>query len=159
MWKIEEGSEFPILRRRSDGSQCLAYDQFTTDENGNKVPIKFRPVDARRQNFGTVVTPEGIWMIGGLLEPAADLPYRARSDMFNIEGNFFSPYFVTNLTSTSPQLHLNFTPTSFEVLLFNNDVTLKVLKNHEIFRMHQKSTFERCLGVQSKGLVKISDFG
>ena len=25
-------------------------------------------------------------MIGGLLEPAADLPYRARSDMFNIEG-------------------------------------------------------------------------
>ena len=74
------------MRRRSDGSQCLAFDQFTTDESGAKIPIKFRPVDARRQNFGTVVTPEGIWMIGGLLEPAADLPYRARSDMFNIEG-------------------------------------------------------------------------
>ena len=91
MWKIEEGSEFPILRRRSDGSQCLAFDQFTTDESGAKIPIKFRPVDARRQNFGTVVTPEGIWMIGGLLEPAADLPYRARSDMFNIEGKIWDP--------------------------------------------------------------------
>ena len=92
MWKIEEGSEFPILRRRSDGSQCLAFDQFTTDESGAKIPIKFRPVDARRQNFGTVVTPEGIWMIGGLLEPAADLPYRARSDMFNIEGKIRKVY-------------------------------------------------------------------
>ena len=94
MWKIEEGSEFPILRRRSDGSQCLAFDQFTTDESGAKIPIKFRPVDARRQNFGTVVTPEGIWMIGGLLEPAADLPYRARSDMFNIEGKIRKVYSV-----------------------------------------------------------------
>ena len=92
MWKIEEGSEFPILRRRSDGSQCLAFDQFTTDDSGAKIPIKFRPVDARRQNFGTVVTPEGIWMIGGLLEPAADLPYRARSDMFNIEGEIPKVY-------------------------------------------------------------------
>ena len=99
MWKIEEGSEFPILRRRSDGSQCLAFDQFTTDESGAKIPIKFRPVDARRQNFGTVVTPEGIWMIGGLLEPAADLPYRARSDMFNIEGKnrkVYSVHFLDN---------------------------------------------------------------
>ena len=47
------------MRRRSDGSQCLAFDQFSTDESGAKIPIKFSPVDARRQNFGTVVTPEG----------------------------------------------------------------------------------------------------
>ena len=43
-------------------------------------------MDNRRQNFGTVVTTEGMWMIGGLFESASDLPTRKISKRFNIPG-------------------------------------------------------------------------
>ena len=85
VWKMEPKSEFPLLRRKTDGSECRSNDEFR-DIDGEKTAVKFRPIDARRQNFGTVVTTEGLWMIGGLLEPAADLPHRSRSDMMNVEG-------------------------------------------------------------------------
>ena len=43
-------------------------------------------MDNRRQNFGTVVTAEGMWMIGGLFESASDLPTRKISKRINIPG-------------------------------------------------------------------------
>ena len=43
-------------------------------------------MDNRRQNFGTVVTTEGMWMIGGLFESGSDLPTRQISKRFNIPG-------------------------------------------------------------------------
>lgn len=45
-------------------------------------------MDNRRQNFGTVVTTEGMWMLGGLFESASDLPTRGISRQFNIPGKF-----------------------------------------------------------------------
>ena len=40
VWKVEQGSEFPILHKKSDGTPCMAREQFDADGN----PIKFRPV-------------------------------------------------------------------------------------------------------------------
>lgn len=49
-------------------------------------------MDNRRQNFGTVVTTEGMWMLGGLFESASDLPTRGISRQFNIPGKFIGHF-------------------------------------------------------------------
>lgn len=57
VWKLEKGSEFPYPYKRSDGSECL---QNMLEGDKDKFP-NFR------QNFGTTVTSEGMWMIAWVL--------------------------------------------------------------------------------------------
>ena len=61
-------------------------------------------MDNRRQNFGTVVTTEGMWMLGGLFESASDLPTRGISRQFNIPGKSIGHFHPMN----------NFKSTNFE---------------------------------------------
>ena len=75
-WKLEEGSEFPYPYKKSNGEECLL---LNTDKTRDKFPNY-------RQNFGTVVTNQGLWIIGGLIAPSADLEGRALNVKYNIEG-------------------------------------------------------------------------
>ncbi|CBY31517.1 unnamed protein product [Oikopleura dioica] len=82
LWRVEDGSEFPFPFKKSDGSQCLMYnangdsqEEWTRDQLPNY-----------RQNFGTVVTSQGLWVIGGLMAPSADLPGRNLNKKYNVEG-------------------------------------------------------------------------
>ena len=75
-WRAEIGSEFPYPYKKSNGEECLLKNH---DDSRDKFPNY-------RQNFGTVVTSQGLWMIGGLIAPSADLEGRALNRKYNIPG-------------------------------------------------------------------------
>ena len=76
LWELEDGSEFPFLHKKSTGEECLL---INTNGSRDKFPNY-------RQNFGTVVTSQGLWMIGGLVAPSADLAGRALNKKYNVDG-------------------------------------------------------------------------
>ena len=82
IWRVEEGSEFPFPFKKSDGSQCLMNNLWGTD------PAFWRKdqLPNFRQNYGTVVTNQGLWIIGGLMAASSDLPNRDLNKRYNIEG-------------------------------------------------------------------------
>ena len=82
VWHIEEDSQFPEPYKRSNNERCLSPQQW----NSNQEPIRFDLMPAYRQNFGTVTTTEGMWMIGGLIAPSADLSGRLLNRKYNVEG-------------------------------------------------------------------------
>ena len=82
VWKFEPKSEFPVMRKKTSGIHCKS----NAERNSQGQVIRAESLSNKRQNFGTVVTTEGMWMIGGLISSAADLPTRAISDRYNIDG-------------------------------------------------------------------------
>ena len=75
-WRVEPGSDFPYPYKKTTGEECLLKN---SDNTRDKFPNY-------RQNFGTVVTSQGLWIIGGLVAPSADLEGRALNLKYNIEG-------------------------------------------------------------------------
>ena len=75
-WRIEAGSEFPWMYKKSNGEECLMKNPDGTYE-------KFLNM---RQNFGTVVTTQGLWMVGGLVGPSADLEGSFMHQKYAVEG-------------------------------------------------------------------------
>ena len=82
VWHIEPDSQFPEPYRRDTNKRCLS--PFQWDSEGT--PTKYDLMPAYRQNFGTVTTTEGMWMIGGLIAPSADLAGRLLNRKYAIEG-------------------------------------------------------------------------
>ena len=82
VWQIEEDSQFPEPYKRSTNERCLSPQQWNADGEAKRYDL----MPAYRQNFGTVTTSEGMWMIGGLIAPSADLAGRLLNRKYNVEG-------------------------------------------------------------------------
>ena len=82
VWRIEPDSQFPEPYKRANNKRCMQQ----TAWNAAKEPTKFDLMPAYRQNFGTVTTTEGMWMMGGLISASADLAGRLLNRKYNIAG-------------------------------------------------------------------------
>ena len=82
VWTIEPESQFPEPYKRTNNERCLSPQQW----NSNGDALRYDLLPAYRQNFGTVTTSEGMWMIGGLIAPSADLKGRLLNRKYNVEG-------------------------------------------------------------------------
>ena len=70
VWKEEPGSVFPALYRKYDGRRCLGKN--FPSRTHDKITYDLFP--NQRQSVGIASTTEGLWMLGGMLQPAADIP-------------------------------------------------------------------------------------
>lgn len=68
VWRLEPKSTFPEPYRTTDGRRCLG----RTHAGGSHFDL----YPNFRQSVGIMSTTEGLWMLGGLLQPAADIPNR-----------------------------------------------------------------------------------
>ena len=82
VWRIEEDSQFPEPYKRTTNERCLSPQQWDANQNAKRFDL----MPGYRQNFGTVTTSEGMWMIGGLIAPSADLSGRLLNRKYNVEG-------------------------------------------------------------------------
>jgi hypothetical protein len=82
VWKIEPDSQFPEPYKRENNERCLSPQQWNSDREA----LRYDPMPSYRQNFGTVTSTEGMWMIGGLRAPSADLKGRLLNRKYNVEG-------------------------------------------------------------------------
>jgi hypothetical protein len=82
VWRIEEDSQFPEPYKRTNNERCLSPQQWDSNQQAKRYDL----MPGYRQNFGTVTTSEGMWMIGGLIAPSADLSGRLLNRKYNVEG-------------------------------------------------------------------------
>ena len=82
-WKMVPNSGYPFIYNRKTNKLCLENKAWTVPE---QIRGRKDTFPNHRGNFGRVVTTQGLWMMGGLVLPQADIPGHNNNAWWNVPG-------------------------------------------------------------------------